>query len=218
MPATFFVKLSIIIATSFSLAGRLMIQNESHSKHPLTESEEKKLIRLAKRGDFDAFETLYHEFFNLVYNRVWHQVPRHDAEDVTQEIFTAAVKSLKNFRGDSKFSTWLRTLTNRQIANYYRTRSRSDAEVDIDLEDIEYGKILQGSTSPTPTEVDDTIQLHQALQDLPEHYRDILLLRFADGLKFKEIAKSQGKTVEATKSMFRRAISALQTQLGDTNG
>lgn len=195
-----------------------MNQSKTHIKKPLNKSKEKALITLAQRGDFGAFEAIYNQYFHQVYNRVWYLVPRQDVEDVTQETFTAAVKSLKSFRGDSKFSTWLRTLTNRQIANYYRRRNRSDAEVELDLEDLEFKNPSNVQNKARATDIDDMIFLQQGLGDLPKHYREILLLRFADGMKFKEIAKFQGKTIEAVKSLFRRAIAALRDELGEIHG
>lgn len=195
-----------------------MYHSISKSTESLSASKEKELIRLAQRGDFSAFEILYKQYFDNVYNRVWYLVPRQDVEDVTQETFAAAVKSLKGFRGDSKFSTWLRTITNRQIANYYRSRKRSESEVDVDIEDVDI-KNDSGSTHKKElSQIDDRIMLQQGLDKLPDHYREIILLRFSDGMKFKDIAGIQSMSVEATKSLFRRAISSLRDQIGEANG
>lgn len=204
-------------ATFFKLPGRLMNQRKTSSKIKLSASKEKALIRLAQRGDFNAFEVLYDNYFDQVYNRVWYLIPKQDVEDVTQETFTAAVKSLKNFRGDSKLSTWLRTLTNRQIANYYRSRNRTDPAETMDIEDIDTVKPLNYSQKTDATNVDDMMMLREGLDTLPEHYREVILLRFADGMKFKDIARITDRSIEATKSLFRRAITTLRNQLGETH-
>jgi DNA-directed RNA polymerase specialized sigma24 family protein len=52
---------------------------------------------------------------------------------------------------------------------------------------------------------------------LPDHYQEILLLRFAEGLKFREIARTMGQSLEATKSLYRRAMDALRDIVGDLN-
>lgn len=192
-----------------------MNQRKSDTENKLSASKEKALIRLAQRGDFNAFEILYNQYFNQVYNRVWYLVPKQDVDDVTQEAFTAAAKSLKNFRGDSKLSTWLRTLTNRQIANYYRSRNRTDPEEMMDIDDIQVTNLTGSSYKLDTSRVDDMILLREGLDKLPDHYREIILLRFTDGLKFKEIAKLNGNSIEATKSLFRRAIATLRDQLGE---
>ena len=67
------------------------------------------------------------------------------------------------------------------------------------------------------SQVDDCIVVRQALRKLPEKYTDILLLRFAEGLRFQEIAEMQGQSLDATKSLFRRAVAALQKQMEEAN-
>lgn len=66
--------------------------------------------------------------------------------------------------------------------------------------------------------LDEKIMLRRAMCRLPEQYQDVLLMRFAEGLKFREIALLQDRSLEATKSMFRRAINALRTEMGVTDG
>ena len=61
--------------------------------------------------------------------------------------------------------------------------------------------------------LDDLILIRQALKELPEHYQEVILLRFAEGLKFNEIAQIQGQSLEATKSLYRRAIAALNKKV-----
>lgn len=195
-----------------------MYHSLSNSKETLSASKEKDLIRLAQRGDFHAFEFLYNQYFDGVYNRVWYLVPGQDVDDVTQETFAAAAKSLKSFRGEAKFSTWLRTLTNRQIANYYRRRKRSDSELDVDISDLDFKNTSGQSYKADQSRADDLIILQQGLEKLPDRYREIIVLRFAEGMKFKDIAEIQNKSIEAIKSLFRRAISSLRDQMGDRNG
>ena len=55
--------------------------------------------------------------------------------------------------------------------------------------------------------------LRSALAELPEAYREIILLRFAEGLQFNEIAISIGKSLDAAKSLFRRAVAELKEQM-----
>jgi RNA polymerase sigma-70 factor (ECF subfamily) len=81
------------------------------------------LVRAAQGGRLEAFNALCERYLPTVYRRVRYMVPVEDVEDVTQEIFIAVMKSLKNFRYEARFSTWLRTLVNRQVANYYRGRN-----------------------------------------------------------------------------------------------
>ena len=135
-------------------------------------------------------------------------VPENDVEDVTQEIFIAALNSLSSFRGDAKFSTWLRTLTNYKVAEFYRRRTRKQEPLLSPLSDA--SAHTTGSSSKT---MEERIYLQRALQDLPANYREIIMLRFAEDLQFNEIAELISQNLEATKSLFRRAIAALRTHL-----
>jgi RNA polymerase sigma factor (sigma-70 family) len=190
-----------------------------HNKHSAEEHEpaDEELIRMAQQGSLEAFTHLYERYLPMVYNRVRYVVPEQDVEDVTQEIFIAVLKSLKGFKSKAKFSTWLRTLTNRRVADYYRKRGPVESQ------------LVEGTTGVMPhpqpaagariatAHLDERIMLRGALSRLPDQYQDILLLRFAEGLKFHEIAGVYGHSLEATKSLFRRAISALRKEMGERN-
>jgi len=177
----------------------------------LTEEE---LVRAAQAGTLDAFNVLYERYLPMVFNRVCYVIPREDVEDVTQEIFIAVIKSIKSFRFEARFSTWLRTLVNRQVADYYRRRNAWETEmVDPPEDDADVDRNLTLSTQDDPDRLDDEIMLRHAMSRLPEHYREVILLRFAEGLQFDEIARMQKQSLEATKSLFRRAIASLQTQV-----
>jgi RNA polymerase sigma-70 factor (ECF subfamily) len=166
------------------------------------------LIKQFKDGNTNAFNELYQRHLSGVYKRVRYMVPEQDVEDTTQEVFIAALKSLSSFRGESQFGTWLRTLTNHKIAEYYRKahRKREALKVPFDAR----SDYSDGSTSRI---MEEQIALRKALQQLPEQYQEVILLRFVEGLQFNEIAQLNGQHLEATKSLFRRAISALRDQL-----
>ena len=177
---------------------------------PLSETD---LIAEAQQGDFEAFAELYRRYFKPVHNRVRYRIPAADVEDVTQEVFIEVARSLKNYRGESLFSTWLRTLTNRCIAGFYRRQKGRNNVMFYEMEHIDTHH--RQKTSPDTVQ-DDRLMLQMALDALPEHYQEIILLRFAEGLQFKEIAALQMKSLEATKSMFRRALAALRQQMGES--
>jgi RNA polymerase sigma-70 factor (ECF subfamily) len=177
------------------------------------------LILLIQQGKVEAFNILYERYLPAVYGRVRYTVPEADIEDVTQEVFIAVMRSLKNFRGDSQFSTWLRTLVNRQVADYYRKRKPDEAELDPGESGL-IGTPNPGAhhqTASSGANLEEILMLRQALRQLPENHREVILLRFAEGLQFNEIAAAQGQSLEAVKSLFRRAIVGLQKQMGYNN-
>ena len=166
------------------------------------------LIKQFKDGNSSAFNELYQRHLPGVYKRVRYMVPEQDVEDTTQEVFIAALKSLHSFRGEAQFATWLRTLTNHKIAEYYRKCNRKREAPKVAFNDA-----LEHSDGSTTKGMEECIAMRKALQQIPAQYQEVLLLRFVDGLQFSEIAELNGQHLEATKSLFRRAVSALRDQL-----
>ena len=173
---------------------------------------DEQLIDLVQQGNRGAFSALYERYLPIVYRRVRYRVPERDVEDVTQEIFISVMKSLERFKGDSQFSTWLRTLVQRRIADYYRRQPNADTMLDEDIGDLSpnLGGLSVGAETGM---LEDRIALRRGLRELPAHYQEIILLRFVEGLQFSEIAQERDQSLEATKSLFRRAMSALREQM-----
>ena len=191
-----------------------MIRTKNSRVEP-GEPADEELARRAVQGSFDAFNILYERYLPRVYNWVRCVVPETDVEDVTQETFLAMMKSLPGFRGTAKFSTWLRTLANRRVADYYRSRRGGQADEAQDLTESDHS-VRPEMIAPDAAE-DDTLMLRLAIARLPERYKDVVRLRFSEGLQFSEIAEISGLSLEATKSLFRRAIAALRSEIGEVN-
>lgn len=170
------------------------------------------LVAKAQAGDKDAFFALYDRYLGKVFNRVKSKIPQQEAEDVTQDVFIAVSRSLKSFKQEARFNTWLYTIVNRQIADFYRRRSRHSGgtEAEVDLE--------SGESVPTvldSQEIDQRLLIQRAMNTLPEHYQEIILMRFADGLTFNEIAEEREQSLEAIKSLYRRAIQAVRAEISE---
>lgn len=174
------------------------------------------LVKMTQNGDQEAFGQLYDRYMPKVYKKVWYSIPEQDVEDVAQDIFIEVMKSLKSFRSESKFTTWLWTITKRQIADYYRSKKWKEQQAQVETEISELD--ILDTHNPATETLDDMIMLRKAMKSLPTHYQEIIYLRFIDGLKFHELAEVIGKSFEGTKSLFRRAVAELQTTMGAENG
>ena len=170
------------------------------------------LVAKAQAGDRDAFFTLYDRYLGKVFNRVKSKIPPQEAEDVTQDVFIAVSRSLKGYKQEARFNTWLYTIVNRQIADFYRRRSRQSSGNDAEV-DLETGEAV--ATVLDSQEIDQRLLIQRALDTLPEHYQEIILLRFADGLTFNEIAEQRQQSLEAIKSLYRRAIQAVRAAMSE---
>ena len=179
---------------------------------PPADMSDEHLVQQFIQGDKRAFDYLYARHVKSVYIRVRYRVPPMDVEDVVQEVFLAVINSLSSFQGKAQFSTWLRRIIDNKVSEYYRKRSRKKETMQVDL--IHAENIGDGSSSSS---LEDNALLWRALNNIHRKHRKIILLRFAEDMKFNEMAEYLGKSVEATKSYYRRAMAALLEELGIEN-
>ncbi|MGB8252339.1 MAG: sigma-70 family RNA polymerase sigma factor, partial [Anaerolineaceae bacterium] len=161
------------------------------------------LVKYAQQGHIEAVNLLYKRYYSPTYRRITIKIPVEDVDDVTQEVFIAMSKNLGSFRFEAKFNTWMITLTNRKIADYYRNRKNifvSDSILDESKE--------KRVKPPIFTKIDDLISLKKAFNTLPGEYQEILLQRFINEYRFNQIAAHFGITLDAAKSRFRRSVAA----------
>jgi len=163
------------------------------------------LAAKARSGNRVAFEHLCTRYLPTVYHRLRMKLPPSAVDDVTQEVFLAATRSIRNFRGDASFGTWILRIAQHKVADYYRGDGRVPESVPLDVVLEHPGASDDGWR--------DAIVVQAALERLPEHYQVILLLRFAEGLPFNTIAQRLGISLDAAKSRYRRAVAAIAETL-----
>ena len=142
-----------------------------------------------------------------------------DAEDAAQEAFLKAFRNLANFRGDSKFSTWLISITLNEARS--RLRSKKIAR----LESLDTPPEGEGHVTPAllrdwreiPSEALERKEvrslLQEAITDLPTIYREVFLLRDVEELSVSESAEALGITIASVKVRLHRARIMLQKKL-----
>ena len=113
------------------------------------------------------------------------------AEELTQETFYQAVKSIGSFKGESSVSTWLIGIANNVLRGYFRKQKKQAEE---ELPDTEIAARGGTSTEDIVLRSMDTISLMQAMHRLPEPYREVLHLRLTADLSFKEIGQIMERT------------------------
>ena len=160
---------------------------------------------MAQAGNRAAFEQLCDRNLPLVYNRLRAQLPPDDVEDVVQEVFLAAMKGIRRYRRRSSFRTWIAGIARHKVVDFYRNRGRRPQTVALD-------------PAHDPPDEGDSWQeqalLRVVLAELPVHYQEVLLLRFAEGLPFAQVAAALDISLEAAKSRYRRAIATLAREMG----
>jgi len=171
------------------------------------------LVELARHGDRAAFEHLVRATSTDCYALALRLVGNeHDARDVLQETYLRAFRKLGKFRGDSAFGTWLHRITVNCSATLVAKRRRtSHVELDDDLEVLETRSERDPETAAGTA--DDRERLVEALADLPDQMRMVVVLRDVYDLAHEEIARELGISQTAAKVRLHRARRRLREQL-----
>lgn len=182
---------------------------------------DQQLVERAQRGDKRAFDLLVVKYQRKL-ARLLSQFIRDAAEveDVTQETFIKAYKSLSSFRGDSAFYTWLYRIGINAAKNFLvaqkRRASTTTNEFDIEAaENFEEGNQLRELNTPENELMSKQIAqtVHQALQALPEELRSAITLREIEGLSYEEIASIMSCPTGTVRSRIFRAREAIADKL-----
>jgi len=182
--------------------------------------QEEDLIERIHTDDPRAFKDLFDSNVTLVHNVCFRMLgDRQDAEDVTQEVFFEAYKSLKRFRFESKLSTWLYRIAVNRSLNHQRKR-KLERWLSLDFEaseDRAQNMAFHGTAADAPdsmVEKKDTERIVQeAIGKLPKRQRTALLLHRYDDLPYQEIAKIMDVTVASVESLLHRAKQTLAKNL-----
>jgi RNA polymerase sigma-70 factor (ECF subfamily) len=174
----------------------------------MTTTSDERLLEQARGGDRKALELLLERHEPQVYRFALRMCTRpEDAQDVLQETLLAAYKGIREFRGDANLSTWLFQVA-RSFCTKVRRRRVGEPVQTESLDSPEAGALaLPESESPHGrTEGREVASvLRAALASLPEHYREVLLLKDVEGLSAEEVAEVVGEKVPAVKSRLHRA-------------
>jgi RNA polymerase sigma-70 factor (ECF subfamily) len=171
------------------------------------------LVKKAKKGDFGAFDELVTRYETKVYNLAYRMLgSQEDAKDILQDVFIAAFKSLKQFREESSFSTWIYRIATNACLMKLRTRESqviSLSEQPRIVETIDWSESLP--------DIMDREELREvmgkAIKSLPEMYRAVFVLRDVEGLSNSEAASVLKISVPAVKSRLHRARLYLREKL-----
>lgn len=175
------------------------------------------LVMKAREGDFDAFEMLFDRHRNLVYRFAYQMAPRRDdAEDIVQEVFVRAFQNLYRYRDEAKFTTWLlRIATNLGTDRARMTQRRHNLEQQEAAGSLSWMTI--GSSIDDPVENLETERmnetLRQAILSLPEHHRNVIILRDIQEMEYPDMAQILNCTVGGAKLRVLRARRALRDRL-----
>jgi RNA polymerase sigma-70 factor (ECF subfamily) len=167
---------------------------------------EQEAIDHCRQGNVEGLRLLFELHRSKVYGLSWRMLGSpHDAEDALQEVYLKVFDRIKNYRGDSAFSTWLYRMTTNHCLDVLRRRKVVPFlgfEKAPEVEDrTAEGAVMDLGLSPA---------VRRALAKLPEKQRACLLLRETQDLSYEEIAQALEITVGTVKSNLHRAKEVLK--------
>jgi RNA polymerase sigma-70 factor (ECF subfamily) len=197
-----------------------------------TAQDPEHLLWLARAGDGAARGQLLELYRNYLALLARYQIGRRlqgkaDASDLIQETFLEAHRDFAQFRGstEAELAAWLRRILASNLANlvarYCGTRRRDvrlerdlAAELDQSSRDLDRS-LVAGQTSPSRLAAcrEQAVLLADALERLPEDYRQVLVLRHLEELTFPEVSQRMGRSVHSVKNLWARALSRLRHEL-----
>jgi len=175
---------------------------------------ERQLVEEARRGDARAFEALVVKHQDRIYRFVQRLVGPEAVEDIAQEVFIRAYRSLGDFKGESSFYTWLYKIALNLCRNHYRSKGRRPPAEELD--DNAAGPQFEtpgGNPEENVFRREFWETLRRELDGLPPEQREAVVLCDLEGMSYEEMAEMMGVPIGTVRSRIFRGRRALQERL-----
>ncbi len=164
------------------------------------DADDRLIVAAARAGDRRAFERLHGRYARMVHAILLARVPAGEAEDLTQDVFVTVLRALPKLRDDGAFGGWVARIARNRAVDFHRRRKKTEPLTDevhgADSQAVEAREALR------------------AVRELPEAYRETLLMRLVEGMKGPEIAGRTGMTPGSVRVNLHRGMKMLRERLG----
>ena len=209
------------LETAFSIAAKPVSKARTMEKDESRQQDDA-LIARAQAGDAAAFDDLIVKYSQRLYGLVYHMTSNHeDTNDLMQDIWAKAYRSIAGFRGKSSFYTWIHSIGVNMTINFLKKRSRryhlSLDDIDSNLQnDKEFIELTASSTPVREADLGELqIRLNEAMQKLSEDHRAAVTMFDIQGMPHAEIAKILGISEGTVRSRLFYAHRQLQNFLSE---
>jgi RNA polymerase sigma-70 factor (ECF subfamily) len=186
------------------------------------QSEEQVLVRELKSGSEDAFALLIAQYSQPIYSLIARSLrDPADAADVTQDVFIKVFRSISGFHGDASLRTWIYRIALHETSNrrrWWNRHKRQELAMDAPIENEEgectcmAEMLATGDASPFEQVLrsETRHRVEAALRELPDAYREVVVLREIEGFGYEEIAEILNVNLGTVKSRLTRGRAALR--------
>ncbi len=171
-------------------------------------SDDTSLVEAARGGDRAAYGRLYDRHARMIHGILLARVPPGEVDDLVQDVFLQALPRLGSLRDAARFGAWLAAIARNRANDYYR-RSRPTTELAemLPADQIE-------DRAATSAEMAQAAAVLAAIRELPDAYRETLILRLVEGMTGPEIAARTGLTPGSVRVNLHRGMQQLREKLG----
>ena len=169
-----------------------------------TDIDDELLVRAAQGGDRAAFGQLYQHYVRMVHAILLARVPTAAAEDLVHDVFLQALRSLAAMREASRFGPWLAAIARNRATDFHRRAQPSDSL------DAQPGAAEALENPQHEITIEESIALLNAVRELPDVYRETLVMRFVEGMTGPEIAVRTGLTHGSVRVNLHRGMQMLR--------
>jgi RNA polymerase sigma-70 factor (ECF subfamily) len=185
-------RLSDLLSSPFRPAAKAKRQPMDQ---PRTD-EDSKLVARTQDGDVAAFDQLVVKYTPRLYGLIYNMTSNHeDTNDLLQDVFSKAYKSIRGFRGKSSFYTWIHSIAVNMTLNFLKKRGRrfnlSLDDVDASIQnDKEFLELTQSSSPVREADLSELqVRLNEAMQKLSDEHRAVVTMFHIQGMPHAEISK-----------------------------
>lgn len=181
---------------------------------------DEQLVTLAQKGDTGAFEELVRRTSRLVYARIYMETgDAHRTEDLVQETFLTAYRSLRQLTDPQGFRSWLFTIAQSVTVDDFRrtTRKKRTARM-VRIESLDTVKSGTAGPSEAMEQAESREAALSVLRSLPEEYRMPLMLRYLADADYETISRQLGLTNGSLRGLLNRGMALLRNELQKTLG
>jgi len=188
----------------------------------ITANSEREIILQAQRGSIAAFEQLVNRYERRIFRLARTVTRPEDTEDIVQNAFVKAFRHLPEFRGDSRFYTWLARITINEALMKMRKRRWNEVSINDSPDDdraVTPRELVDWGSGPEQRYSENELKdiLAGAMSKLKPPYRAVFQLRHVDELSIQETARALGLSCSAVKACSRRARRQLRNLLNNTS-
>lgn len=188
-------------------------EEKGQATTPAVTNDQSRIIRLVERaasGDVEAFGKLYTIYVEQIYRYVFYQVKdKMTAEDITEEVFIKAWRAIDSCKGRGEtFSSWLYRIAHNCTIDTLRSRQKRLAMETEATADVSYSK-QEAEVRLKRRE------LLEAIARLPQNQKQVIILKFIEGLDNQEIGQVMNKNQGAIRVLQMRALATLRHRLGE---